>query len=182
MAPATDAELWRVASGCTSDHSAEMTPQQQAELEIRQAMASLYIASQYMEIGTKTIYLLEDLSFEVDCNKEDDWKILSQFLEIIIRRERLEAAFASCTRDSVRVIEDKSVAMVDCGALSTLTGLLTVATNVEEIIPSSSQVELGFSQVGPTLATIRGESTGDNLASRIPINEDISDRYHVSTQ
>ena len=26
MAPATDAEPWRVASGCTSDHSAEITP------------------------------------------------------------------------------------------------------------------------------------------------------------
>ena len=64
-----------------------------------------------------------------------------------------------------------------------LTGLLAIATNVEEIIPSSSrQVELGFSQVGPTLATIRGKSTGDNLAIRIPIHEDIFDRYLVSTQ
>ena len=147
MAPATDAEPRRVASGCTSDHSAKMTPQQQAEFESRQAMASLHIASQYMEIGTKTIYLREDISFEVDCDKEGDWKIPSQFLEIIIRRKLLEAAFASCTRDSERVFEDNSVAIVDCEALSTLTGLRTVATNVEEIIPSSSQVELGFSQV-----------------------------------
>ena len=73
--------------------------------------------------------------------------------------------------------------MDDCGALSTLTGLRTVATNVEEIIPASSrQVELGFSQVCPTLAKIRGESTGDNLASRAPIDEVITDMYLVSTQ
>ena len=136
-----------------------------------------------MEIGTKTIYLREDISFEVDCDKEDDWKIPSQFLEIIIRRKLLEAAFASCTRDSERVFEDNSVAIVDCEALSTLTGLRTIVTNVEEIIPSSSrQVELGFSQVCPTLATIRGESTGDNLASRIPIDVVITEWYLVSSQ
>jgi hypothetical protein len=35
MAPATDAEPRRVASGCTSDHSVKMTPQQQAEFESR---------------------------------------------------------------------------------------------------------------------------------------------------
>ena len=35
MAPATDAEPRRVARGCTSDHSAEMTPSYQAELEFR---------------------------------------------------------------------------------------------------------------------------------------------------
>ena len=70
MAPATDAEPRRVASGCTSDHSAKMTPQQQAEFESRQAMASLYIASQYIENGTTTIYLSEDFSVEVDCNNE----------------------------------------------------------------------------------------------------------------
>ena len=35
MAPATDAEPRRVASGCTSDHSAEITPSHQAKLEFR---------------------------------------------------------------------------------------------------------------------------------------------------
>ena len=36
MALATDAEPRREASGCTSDHSAEMTPSHQAELEFSQ--------------------------------------------------------------------------------------------------------------------------------------------------
>ena len=104
-------------------------------------------------------------------------RILTLCYETLIRKEQFEAALATLAEDSVRVIKDKSVAMIDCGALSTLTGLLTVATNVEEIIPSSSrQVELGFSQVCPTLATIRGESTGDNLEIRIPIDEVITDR------
>ena len=49
MAPATDAEPRRVASGCTLDHGAEITPSHQAELEFRQETASSYIASQYME-------------------------------------------------------------------------------------------------------------------------------------
>ena len=77
MAPATDAEPLRVASGCASDHSAEMNPTQQAELDSRQAMASLYFASQYMENGTTTIYLSEDNSVEVDCNNVDDLLFLS---------------------------------------------------------------------------------------------------------
>ena len=104
MAPATDAEPRRVASGCTSDHSAKMTPQQQAECESRQAMASLHIASQYMEIGTKTIYLREDISFEVDCNNVDDFLFLSLCSETLIRKEQFEAALASFAEDSVRVI------------------------------------------------------------------------------
>ena len=49
MVQATDAEPQRIASGYTSDYSAEMTPPQQGELEFRQAIASSYIASQYME-------------------------------------------------------------------------------------------------------------------------------------
>jgi hypothetical protein len=49
MALANDAEQQHRASGCTSVHSVEMTPMQQAELESKQAMTSLYIASQYME-------------------------------------------------------------------------------------------------------------------------------------
>ena len=35
MAPATDAEPQHIAGGCTSDHSAKMTPQQQAEFKSR---------------------------------------------------------------------------------------------------------------------------------------------------
>ena len=72
MAPATDAEPWSLASGCTSDHSAEMTPLQQAELEFRHAMASLYIASQYME-HQKTI----NYPTEVDWNYGDEFLVLS---------------------------------------------------------------------------------------------------------
>ena len=52
MKSATDAEPQRVASGCTSDHSAKMIPTQWAELGSKQAMASSYIAPDYMENET----------------------------------------------------------------------------------------------------------------------------------
>ena len=56
MAPATDAEQQHIASGCsTSDHSAKMIPMQWAEFESKQAMTSLYIASEYMENETTTV-------------------------------------------------------------------------------------------------------------------------------
>ena len=74
MAPATDAEQ-RVASGCTSYHSAKMTPCHQAEFESRQEMASLDIASQYMEYGTTSTYLSEDFSVEEDCINVDDSRV-----------------------------------------------------------------------------------------------------------
>ena len=86
MAPATDAEPQRVASGCTADHSAKMTPTQQAEFESRRAMASIYVASQYMEDGTTTIYLREDFSVEVDCDNVDDLRVLKLFYETHIRK------------------------------------------------------------------------------------------------
>ncbi len=65
----------------------------------------------------------------------------------LIREEKFQAGMASFAEYSVRVIKYKSVATVDCGP-STLTGLQTNTTSVEEIIPSSSRhVELGFNQV-----------------------------------
>ena len=73
MAPATDAEPRRVASGSTSDHRAEMPPSHQAELEFRQAMASSYITSQYMEHQETIID-----STEIDWNNGDQFLILSQ--------------------------------------------------------------------------------------------------------
>ena len=129
MAPATDAEPRRVASGCTSDHSAKMTPQQQAEFESRQAMASSYIASQYME-HQETI----NDSTEIDWNNGDELLILSQRSTRALKEARARAAMARPVSEdeSVKVIKDKSVAIVDCGASSTLTGSLINATDIEE--------------------------------------------------
>ena len=129
MAPATDAEPRRVASGCTSDHSAKMTPQQQAEFESRQAMASSYIASQYME-HQETI----NDSTEIDWNNGDELLILSQRSTRALKEARARAAMARPVSEdeSVKVIKDKSVPIVDCGASSTLTGSLINATDIEE--------------------------------------------------
>ena len=106
MAPATNAEPRRVASGCTSDHSAKINPTQQEELDSIQAMASLYIlvASQYMENGTTTINHREEISVEVDGSNVDDLLFLSLCYETLIRKEQFEAALASFAEDSVRVI------------------------------------------------------------------------------
>jgi hypothetical protein len=73
MAPANDAESQRVAAwvGCTSVHSAEMTPMQQAELESKQAIASLYIASQYMAHQVTINH-----STEINGNNGDEYIIL----------------------------------------------------------------------------------------------------------
>ena len=89
MAPATDAEPRRVASGCTSDHSAEITPSHQAELKFRQAMASSYIASHYME-HQETI----NDSTEIDWNNGDEFLILSQRSTRALKEERARAAMA----------------------------------------------------------------------------------------
>ena len=111
MAPATDAEPWRVASGCTSDHSVEMTPSHQAELEFRQAMASSYIASQNME-HQETIYD----STEIDWNNGDQFLKLPKSSLKLLRAERARTAMARPVSEdeSVKVIKDKSVAIVDC--------------------------------------------------------------------
>ena len=109
MAPATDAEPRRVASGCTSDHSAKMTQQQQAEFEFRQAMASSYIASQYME-HQETI----NDSTEIDWNNGDEFLILSQRSALKEARAQAATARPVSEDESVKVIKDKSVAIVDC--------------------------------------------------------------------
>ena len=109
MAPATDAEPQRVASGCTSDYCAEMTPSQ---LEFRQAMASSYIASQYMD-HQETI----NDSTEINRNNGDEVLILSQRLTRALKEARSRAAMARPVSEdeSVKVIKDKSVAIADCG-------------------------------------------------------------------
>ncbi len=77
------------------------------------------------------------------------------------------------------------MAMLDCEASSTLTGLLaqTNATNNEIISLSSEQAELEFNhwQGLPAIATFRGEPTGGNQ-SRIPIYVVTTDRYLGPTQ
>ena len=114
MTPTTDAEPWRVASGCTSDHSAKMTPQQQAELEFRQAMASSYIASQHMEHQETTIDYTE-----IDWNNEDQFLILPKSSSKVLTAVRARAAVARPVSEdeSVKVIKDKSVAIVDCATV-----------------------------------------------------------------
>ena len=87
-----------------------MKPTQQAELDSRQAMAlSVCITSQYLENGTTTIYLSEDISVEVlvDCNNVDDLLFHSLCYATLIRKEQFEAALASFAEDSVTVIKDK---------------------------------------------------------------------------
>ena len=102
MAQANDAEPQRRASGCASVHSVEMNPPQQDELDSKQAMISLYIASQYMERETTTI----DVPVEVDWNNVDDFLILSLCSTELIREGRDGAAMASSAEDSVRVMKD----------------------------------------------------------------------------
>ncbi len=89
MAPANVAELQRRASGCALVHSAEMTPMQQAELESKQAMTSLCIASQYIEHHETIID-----STEVDWNNGDEYLILSQRSTELFREGRARAAIA----------------------------------------------------------------------------------------
>ena len=153
MAQANDAEQPCRASGCTSVHSAEMIPTQHAELESKQAVTLLYIASQYIENETTTI----NVPVEVGLNNVDGFLILSLCSTELIREGIDGAAIVSSAENSVRVIKDKSVAMVDRRALSSLTYLLINANNFEETIPSSSRpAELGFNQVGPAIAKFRG--------------------------
>ena len=91
MAPAIDAEPQSIASGCTSDQSAKMNPMQQAELNSKQAMPSLYIASQSMKKEPTTI----DVPVKVDWSNVDDFLILSLCSTELIREGRDGAAMAS---------------------------------------------------------------------------------------
>ena len=92
-------------------------------------MASSYIASQYME-HQETI----NDSTEIDWNNGDEVLILSQRSTRALKEARARAAMARPVSEdeSVKVIKDKSVAIVDCGASSTLTGSLINATDIEE--------------------------------------------------
>ena len=140
MAPATDAEPQRVASGCTSDHSAKMIPTQWAELGSKQAMTSSYIAPDYMENETT----IDDSVPEEDCNNWDDHVILSRRSTELVRAARARVAVARAGEELTRIIKDRSVAIVDCGATDTLTSSLINATDVEEkltIIETADGVE-----------------------------------------
>ena len=105
------------------------SPTQQAELKFKQATTSLYIASQYME-HQETI----NDSTEIDWNNRDEYLLLSRRSTELLREGRARAAMARPVSedDSVKVIKDKSVAIVDCGASSTLTGSLINASDIEE--------------------------------------------------
>ncbi len=131
MAPATDAEPQRIASGCRSDHSAKMIPTQWAELGSKQAMASSYIAPDYMENET----IIEDSVSEEDChgNNWDDRVILLRRSTELVKAARVRAAIAREREELTRFIKDRSVAIVDCGATDTSTSSLINATDVEAI-------------------------------------------------
>ncbi len=84
---------------------------QQAELESKQATTSIYIAFQYME-HHKTI----NGSTKINRNYGDEYLILSQRSTELLREGRARAAMTQQVSqdDSVKVIKDKSVAIVDC--------------------------------------------------------------------
>ena len=73
---------------------------------------------------------------EIDWNNGDELLILSQRSTRALKEARARAAMARPVSEdeSVKVIKDKSVAIVDCGASSTLTGSLINlnATDIEE--------------------------------------------------
>ena len=99
------------ASGCASDHSADMIPLQQSELESIEAITSSYIASQYMDNETTTI---DDFLSEVDWNNVDNSLInLSLCSTELIRlgRARSAMAYHKTLQESSRT---KSVTIVDC--------------------------------------------------------------------
>ena len=101
----------------------------QAELGFRPAMASAYIASQYME----HLETIND-STEIDWNNGDEFLILSKRSSELFKEVRARAAMARPVSEgeSVKVIKDKSVAIVDCRATSTLTCSLINATDIEK--------------------------------------------------
>jgi hypothetical protein len=70
-----------------------------------------------------------DILVEVDCNNVDDFLLLSLCSAELIRKEKIQAAMTSMANNSVRVIKDKSVAMVDFRASVILTGLQPNTTN-----------------------------------------------------
>ncbi len=102
MAPATDAEQQRIAVGSTSVHSVELTLSQQAEMESKRVMTSLYIASQYME-HQETI----NDSTEIDWDNGDEILIFSRRSTELLKEGRARAAMARPVSkdDSVTVIK-----------------------------------------------------------------------------
>ena len=109
-----------------------------------------------------------------------DLRFLSLCYETLVRKEQFKAALASFAEDSVRVIKDRSVEMVNCWALSTLTTSHSIAdrrnqgwrNNPFKLTTSGAGIQSSLSYT----CHIIGESTGDNLEIRIPIDEVITDR------
>ena len=73
-------------------------------------------------------------STEIDWNNGDQLLILPKSLSNVLRAVRARAAMASpfSEDESVKVIKDKSVVIVDCGASFTRTCSLINATDIEE--------------------------------------------------
>ncbi len=130
VAPANDAEPQRRANGCTSVHSAEKTPTHHAAMGFKQAMASLYIASQFIELQETINY-----STKIDLNHGYESLILAKRSTEQLREGRVQAAAIArpvSQEEDVIIIKGKSVAIVDCGHSSTLTRSLINATDIEE--------------------------------------------------
>ncbi len=67
----------------------------------------------------------------IDWNNGDEYLILSKSSTQLLREERARATMARpvSEEDSVKVMKDKSVAIVDCGAWSTLTCRIITASD-----------------------------------------------------
>jgi hypothetical protein len=124
-----------------------MIPTQWAKLGSKQAIALLYIAFEYMEKETTTIYdTVSEEDCKEDCNNWDDYVILWRSSTRLIRAARAPAAVARAGKALAleRIIKYRSVAIMDCGATDTLTSSLINATNVERkpsIIETADRVE-----------------------------------------
>ena len=75
---------------------------------------------------------IDDSVSEEDCNNWDDHVILSRRSTELVRAARARVAVARAGEELTRIIKDRSVAIVDCGATDTLTSSLINATDVEE--------------------------------------------------
>jgi hypothetical protein len=87
---------------------------------------------------------IDDSVPEEDCNNWDDHVILSRRSTELVRAARARVAVARAGEELTRIIKDRSVAIVDCGATDTLTSSLINATDVEEkltIIETADGVE-----------------------------------------
>ena len=78
---------------------------------------------------------IDDATTEVDWSNDNDFLILSHRSKELPKEVRARAAMACPVKDSVGVIKDESVVIVDCGATDNITGSLIITADVEEMVP-----------------------------------------------